>query len=239
MANNVFKRYEIKYFLTNEQYKNLKNIMQEHMEMDEYGLNTINNIYFDTPDYRLIRKSIEKPCYKEKLRVRSYGKLTKKTKVFVEMKKKYNGVVYKRRLTLPQDEAFDFLLEGKPLEEQCQIAKELSYFMKLYGNLEPAIALVYDREAFFGKVDEDFRITFDHNVRVKLENIDLSDNGEFKKVLDEDLVLLEVKTSMGMPAWLLEFFSANHIYKTSFSKYGTAYKKFLLPKLTGGVDHVA
>lgn len=239
MTNNVFKRYEIKYFLTNEQYKNLKKIMKEHMEMDEYGLNTISNIYFDTPDYRLIRKSIEKPCYKEKLRVRSYGKFTKKTKVFVEMKKKYDGVVYKRRLTLPQDEAFDFLLDGKPLEEQCQIAKELSYFMKLYKNLEPALNLSYDREAFFGKVDEDFRMTFDHNIRVKLENIDLKADGEFKKVLDEPLVLLEVKTAMGMPAWLLDFFSANHIYKTSFSKYGAAYKKFLLPKLTGGVNHVA
>lgn len=235
----TFKRYELKYLLTEDQYRGLQQVMDAHMQMDQYGKNTIRNIYFDTPDFLLIRRSLEKPMYKEKLRVRSYGNFTDKSAVFVEMKKKYDGVVYKRRLTLSQKEAFGFLVDHTPLEEETQIAKELAYFMEHYASLEPAIALHYEREAYFGLEDKDFRMTFDHDIRINLDNVSLGNEGVFTPILNPNMVLLEVKTGMGIPAWLLHFFSENKIYKTSFSKYGTAYQKFVLPKMKGANTYVA
>lgn len=238
-ATNVFKRYELKYMLTQQQYQGLRKAMAQHMEMDGYGKHSIHNIYFDTPDFLLIRRSLEKPCYKEKLRVRSYGTYTKDSPVFVELKKKYQGVVYKRRLSLPQGEAFPFLLEGTPLEETNQIGKELDYFMKHYQTLQPAMALHYEREAFYGKEDAEFRMTFDHSIRMGTQNVSLDPSAPCTPLLDDDRVLLEVKMAEGMPLWLTQFFSASHIYKTSFSKYGTAYQKTLLPQRKGEKFHVA
>ncbi|MFI3176738.1 MAG: polyphosphate polymerase domain-containing protein [Eubacteriales bacterium] len=235
----VFKRYELKYLLTREQYEGLKQLMEAHMVLDEYGKHTIRNIYFDTPDYRLIRRSIEKPCYKEKLRVRSYGDFKDTSKAYVEMKKKYKGVVYKRRLPLEGIGVETFLEEGKIEQDNNQIAKELSYFMHYYQTLKPAVALHYEREAYYGIEDHDFRMTFDQNIRINATHITLGDEREAVEVLPEGSILLEVKTAMGIPQWLLHFFSEHHIFKKSFSKYGTAYLNILLPQQKGGSNHVA
>ncbi len=235
----VFKRHELKYFLTPAQYRALQVAMKNYMRMDVYGRHTIHNVYFDTPDYLLIRRSIEKPCYKEKLRVRSYGTPTADGPVFVELKKKYNGIVYKRRMTLPQNEAFAFLVDGEALKERTQIGKEVAYFMEHYKTLRPAVALQYEREAYFGLWNEEFRMTFDQNVRIRTDVVSLAVEDGFTPVLDDDRILLEVKTSMGIPSWLLAFFGEHEIYKTSFSKYGTAYQKHLLPKLKGEHIYVA
>ncbi|MFI3213917.1 MAG: polyphosphate polymerase domain-containing protein [Eubacteriales bacterium] len=229
-AQMVFKRYELKYLLNIEQYRALKEIMKAHMALDQFGKHTINNIYFDTDNYLLIRRSLEKPCYKEKLRVRSYGSTNADSKVFVELKKKYDGVVYKRRLDLQEKEALDFLVRDIPLEQPSQISKEVQYFMKYYGTLVPKVYLSYEREAFYGLVNSDFRMTFDQNIRMKEYTELESKDKSVEEILSKEQILLEVKTGMGIPTWLLNFFSENQIYKTSFSKYGRAYEQFLLPK---------
>ncbi len=233
-TQTVFKRYELKYMLTYPQYQRLKQVMTSYMVLDSFGRHSIHNVYFDTDDFLLIRRSIEKPCYKEKLRVRSYGNEKQGGSVFVELKKKYQGIVYKRRLELPQDEAYDFLLQSTPLSAPTQISREISYFMELYQTLKPQIALHYEREAFYGLEYPDFRMTFDHQIRMNR----YQEKGS-TPILDGNIVLLEIKTGMGIPSWLLEFFTANSIYKTSFSKYGTAYQKFLCPQINGGTIHVA
>lgn len=238
-TNNVFKRYELKYFLTTTQYLDLVSIMSSHMQLDSFGRSLINNIYFDTPDYRLIRRSLEKPCYKEKLRVRSYGTTKESSTVFIEMKKKYQGIVYKRRISTTQQEAFQFLTEQVPLADQTQIVKELDYFLRYYENLAPALGLYYEREAFYGLENHDFRMTFDHNIHISTTDVSLLNKGHCTYILPKDIVLLEVKTGEGLPSWLLAFFRENKIYKTSFSKYGTAYQKYLLPTLLGGDTYVA
>ncbi len=235
MSNQmVFKRYELKYKLTMAQYKALQETMQAHMQMDDYGKHTIHNVYFDTPDYLLIRRSIEKPCYKEKLRVRSYGTQGEAANAFIELKKKYRGVVYKRRLSAPIKEGMAFLTQGEPLQEDSQIAHEIAYFVQMYPGLAPAVNLSYEREAYFGKEAPDFRMTFDQNVRVT--SYFCPEMSE-QSVLSDGVVLLEVKTAQGLPAWLLAFFSEQQIYKTSFSKYGTAYTDFLLPQWRRSLYH--
>ena len=140
---DIFKRYEMKYMLTKEQKELVLQAMAEYMKPDEFGRSTICNIYFDTPDYQLIRRSLEKPVYKEKLRVRSYGKAKEDGTVFVELKKKYKGVVYKRRISTSEKEAMAYLIQGEELSKQSQITDEISYFKQMYQGLQPAVYLSY------------------------------------------------------------------------------------------------
>lgn len=169
----VFQRYELKYLLTQEQKKKILQAIAPYMELDQYGRTTIRNLYFDTGNYRLARHSIEKPSYKEKLRVRSYSQADPESPVFVELKKKYRNVVYKRRIALPEKEAMEWL-QGGSCSQDVQISREVDYFLSYYRNLAPVVFLSYEREAFF---------------------------------------------------------SEERIYKTSFSKYGTAYQSMIYPGL--------
>ncbi len=226
---NIFQRYEMKYLMTKQQQHELYGLMLPYMQPDRFGRSTVLTIYYDMPDKRLIRKSLEGPCYKEKLRVRSYGTAKADSTVFVELKKKYKGVVYKRRLDMNERTAGDYLNNGMRLTNPTQISKEIDYFMRFYGKLEPSVFLSYEREAFAGKEDANFRMTFDRNILMRTYDMDLKKGVYGEPLLKEDMVLLEVKTAYGIPAWLLTFLNGRQIYKTSFSKYGYAYQKFMLP----------
>lgn len=236
---NVFKRYEIKYLITKKQDQLLKLAMEEHMTLDQYGKKTIRNIYFDMPNKLLIRRSIEKPLYKEKLRVRSYDLASAESQVFIELKKKYDKVVYKRRMSMSEAMSRQYLKEGQPLENSSQISREIDYFMTFYKGIEPSIFLSYEREAFYGIEDQDFRMTFDEEILFRDYDLSLQSGIYGERILDKGMVILEVKTALGIPMWLNDFFSENKIYKTSFSKYGNAYELFMLPKSLGGRKDVA
>lgn len=195
------------------------------MEPDKFGKSKICNIYFDTPDNILIRRSLEKPMYKEKLRLRSYGRVDEEENVFLEIKKKYDGIVYKRRIVLSEKEAMNYICNGIELSKQNQISREIDYFTSLYKNLSPVIYVSYDREAFYAKKDSDFRMTFDENIIWRDYNLSLTEGAYGKQLIDEDTVIMEIKTSKAIPLWLVKFLSENMIYKTSFSKYGNIYKE--------------
>lgn len=225
-AQMTFKRYELKYMLTRRQAALLKEAMQGHMAIDRFGHSTIRNIYFDTDNFRLVRRSIEKPLYKEKLRVRSYAKANAESPVYVELKKKFESVVYKRRLALPHRAAMDALESGAPLPEDSQIGREIEAFRAFYGEtLKPAMYLTYEREAYFPTDGEDFRLTLDENILWRTDHIDLGTNCWGTPVLRPDQVLMEIKTPGGIPLWMVRFLSENNIRRTSFSKYGTAYQQ--------------
>ncbi len=226
----IFKRYELKYLLTNEQKERVLSAMAPYMETDKYGKTTIRNLYFDTDTFLLIRRSIENPVYKEKLRIRSYGKATDNSTVFVELKKKYKHIVYKRRISLPDNEATAWLSGKRHPENHTQIADEIDYFMKLYGTLRPTVFLSYDREAYYAKGKADFRITFDDNILCRQEDLSLQSDIYGKRILPEGKVLMEIKCSGGIPLWMTDVLSKEKIYKTSFSKYGTAYRTLIFPQ---------
>lgn len=234
----VFKRYELKFLLTIQQKERLLVAMQNHMVLDQYGRTTIRNIYFDTPNYRLIRRSIEKPAYKEKLRIRSYAKANPDSTVFVELKKKYDSIVYKRRLPLTEEEAL-FWVTGKRHCSDCgQISQEIDYFMSYYEPLLPTVFLSYEREAYYCKDGSDFRITFDDHILCRQDDISLEGEIYGMSLLEEGMVLMEIKCSGGIPLWMTKLLSGEKIYKTSFSKYGTAYQKLIFPNTKGGLLHV-
>lgn len=232
---NVFQRYEIKYVVTKEQKKRLLMDMASYIQGDIYGKSTICNVYYDTPQHLLIRRSLEKPVYKEKLRVRSYGTARHDSTVFVELKKKYKSVVYKRRVSVRETDAMAYLRKRCPLPVQNQITEELDYFQLLYPELVPTVFLSYSREAFYAVDDENLRITFDENILWREKDLTLCSGVYGQPLMPENQVLIEVKTAGAMPLWLVDILSENKLYKTSFSKYGTVYQWMQQEKqLAGG-----
>ena len=228
----IFKRYELKYLITKAQKEYIQNKISEYMTPDSYGRSTVRNIYFDDDTYRLIRHSIEKPAYTEKLRIRSYKRAGDEDTVFVELKKKYKKVVYKRRISLPEAKAMAWLEGRTPAPVDTQITREIDYFMSFYSPLSPKVFLSYDREAYYSKDDPGFRVTFDDNILCRRHDISLSSEVGGVPILDDDHVLMEIKCSGGIPLWMTEILSENKIYKTSFSKYGTAYSTLIFPELS-------
>ena len=230
----IFKRYEMKYMLNRMQFEELKEEMEQYMIADEHGKSTICSLYFDTPTFLLIRRSLEKPVYKEKLRLRSYGVADADTIVFVELKKKYDSVVYKRRVGMTEWDAERYLLQHEQVMD-TQITREIDYCMTNYEKLAPSILLSYEREAYFGKGDHDFRVTFDQNILWRDYDLSLCKGIYGRPLLSEEQVLMEVKTAGGIPMWMVKFMSERNIYKTSFSKYGMAYTKIF----NGGIQKYA
>ena len=223
----IFKRSEIKYMIDEDIFRKLMEVMKKYMIADAYGRSTVCSLYFDTPDYLLIRRSLDHPMYKEKLRLRSYGVANESTKVFVEIKKKYDSIVYKRRIAMKESEAQRYLLHHEKVMS-CQISDEIDYCMDHYEGLAPAVMLSYEREAYYAKDDHEFRITFDRNILWRDYDLSLCKGIYGNPILKEDQVLMEVKTAGAIPLWMVEFLSGNKIYKTSFSKYGTEYKRYVL-----------
>ncbi len=232
MAQLTFSRKEKKYLMNQAQYQTLLSHIQPYLVADRYAQYTICNTYYDTPSFDLIRRSIDKtdkPDYKEKLRVRSYGAIGEEDICFLELKKKYKGIVYKRRLELPY-RVVQQILDGVPNTDvpactQVQILREIQAFCNLH-HPRPALFLAYDREAYTAKEAPDLRITFDRRIRYRWQSVDLhSDHGEL--LLPEDAVLLEIKLPVSMPLWLVRGLQAAEVVPTSFSKYGEIYKKKL------------
>lgn len=223
----VMKRYELKYILTPEQDEFFRKKLRGHMEVDKFGLTSIASLYYDTPDFRLINRSIEKPLFKEKIRLRSYGLATSDSPVFLELKRKAYGIVYKRRVqsTIPLVEKF-FSGDG----DICaggQINTEIKYFRDYYRTLVPACLIIYDRTAYF-EPGGDLRLTIDQNPRYRTSDLDLRVSMDGISLLPKGYSILEIKVQEAMPLWLSSILDEGKIYKASFSKYGEAYKQQMI-----------
>ena len=228
---SVFRRYEMKYLLTGEQKERILHAMSPYMILDQYGRSVVRNIYFDTDTYRLIRHSIEKPAYKEKIRVRSYSKVSESDTVFVELKKKYDHIVYKRRVAMSETDAMAWVCGQNKCQDTSQITREINYFLGFYSPLRPKVFLSYEREAYYTVKKSDFRVTFDDTILCRQNDLSLGSDVGGSSLLPENTVLMEIKCSGGIPLWMVQTLSKESIYKTSFSKYGTAYEKIIYPEI--------
>ncbi len=243
-ATCTFKRIEKKYLLSEAQYDALMSRIGQHLQPDAFGRSAVLSLYLDTPDRRIIRSSIEAVDYKEKLRLRSYGTAKADSTVFLELKKKYDGVVYKRRAAMTLAEAERYLRMGvKPFESQ--IMSEIDWAMRLYGRPQGAMMIACEREAWFDEAHPDLRLTFDRNIRYREHELRLDRGSEGIPLLPRNTVLLEIKTAGAMPLWLADALDAEGILPRSFSKYGAAYMRTLgekgrpIPLMTeGGERHV-
>ena len=240
----VFKRKEIKYLLSSEERNALLPILEAHMEPDAFAHSSISNLYYDTPDFRMVRRSLEKPMYKEKLRLRSYGTPENTSTVFPEIKKKAMGIVYKRRISLPYQEAVSFL-SGQQIAstdtcngttqqiastDMCdgttrQILHELGWMLASYENLSPRMFLSYERDSYKGISDPSLRLTLDQDILFRTDRLDLREGAFGEAILLPDQTLMEVKISNAAPLWLAQALSEIGIFPVSFSKYGRAYER--------------
>ena len=234
----TFRRYEKKYYITAEQAEALLNKIGDRMTPDEYGETVICNLYYDTPDYLLIRRSLDKPLYKEKLRVRCYGVPNEDSTAFIEIKKKFQKVVYKRRLDTTYQEALKYLKTGDTCQSG-QIKNELDWFLKSYKGLAPSTAVFYTRLAFFDKSNPELRITVDKDILWRRKDLDLTLGAYGEHLIDENYRLLEIKIPGAMPVWLAHILSELNIFPNSFSKYGKAFLSFIKDiSLFGGNKNV-
>lgn len=222
----VMQRVELKYILKREQLSQLYSAMAGRMEEDQFGLTTVASLYYDTPDRRLIRASLEQPAFKEKLRLRSYGRVTETAPVFLELKRKAQGTVYKRRIQTTVPQASRFLRGELAQIEDSQIGRELAAFRVHYRTLEPSCLIVYDRTAY-AEPDGTVRLTIDKSPRYCMDSPDLTRSNEGSALLPEGWAILELKVQDAMPLWLSHALSEGGIFKTSFSKYGEAYRREL------------
>ena len=224
LYQSVFERYEKKYVITGAQKEKLLSAINGRLVPDEFGESTVCNLYFDTPDYRLIRASMERPVYKEKLRLRSYGIPDENSNVFVELKKKYKSVVYTRRINMTYGEAVDFLCRRNFPRADTQVYGEIAYFMGFYRSLRPTVSIFCDRTAYFSSEDRNVCVTFDRNIRFRNQMLDLSTGSQGVKLLDSGLYVMEVKTLGSVPLWFSSALGELEIYPRAFSKYGKAYE---------------
>ena len=188
----TFKRYEKKYLVTQQQYNALAKVFAARMVPDRFAESTISNIYYDTPDFRLIRRSLDRPAYKEKLRLRTYRTPEADTEAFVEIKKKYDHIVYKRRVAMTYSEAQAYL-DGGAAPEQSQISREIDWFLHFYKGIQPAMCICYDRLALFDKYQPELRVTFDSGIRWRMDDLDLSSGSAGEQLLPHDTCLMEIK----------------------------------------------
>lgn len=235
MAIEVFNRYENKFILDNCTYLQLQDQLSQYMEQDSYnkahGFYTICNLYFDTKDNYLIRTSLSKPKYKEKLRLRAYGIPGEKEDVYLEIKKKVCGLVNKRRTTIKLNEAYAYVNTGILPEQKeymnKQVLQEIAYMLKIY-DLAPKLYLAYDRKALLGRSNRDLRITFDTNIRTRRHDLKLETGDYGEPLLEKGRWVMEVKAERSIPIWLSKLLADHQIYSTSFSKYGEDHKKMIL-----------
>ena len=222
---NVMKRYELKYLPDRGQTAFLVNRLKGHMEPDRYGLTSIASLYYDTPDFRLIRASLDKPGFKEKIRLRSYGPATEDSPVFLELKRKASGIVYKRRVQTTIPEVRQFFAGEDGLFPDRQISRELSWFRDYHRPLQPACLIIYDRVAYF-EPGGDLRLTIDFNPRYRMaDGLDLTTSMDGTLLLPEGDTVLEIKVQGAMPLWLTAILDEAQIYRNSFSKYGEAFRQ--------------
>lgn len=236
-----FKRYEIKYLLKEDQYQEFRERTNQRLMVDSYGETDICNCYYDTTDFRLIRNSMEKGIYKEKLRLRSYGiPEDDSSKVFLELKKKYQGIVYKRRESLSYNQA-QRILTGKgenPIREEgldSQIFHEIEWVLRYYKDLYPAMYLSYQRIALYEQTDVDnqgLRITFDRNLLWRTEQVNLMAGIYGDPLLEPGQRIMEVKAPGALPLWLVKLFDDMKIYPATYSKYGKAYEQTQIQRRT-------
>lgn len=220
---NTFKRREMKFLLDEEQYRTISAAVADFMTEDEFGLHTILNVYLDNRNNDLIRSSLGKPMYKEKVRLRCYGHAADdNSEAFLEIKKKYRGLTYKRRLEGEYKTLHDYISNGTLPEKRGQVFEELDYLIGRMG-LKPKIVICYDREAFYGNEDKEFRVTFDGNIRFRRDNLDLRHGDSGERLLSQPFRVMEVKSVGAIPLQLVRILSENKIYHGSFSKYGSIY----------------
>ena len=228
-GSQYFARVEKKFLATDVQTEGFLNAVSAYVKPDLYPSSDVNNVYYDTPDRLLIRRSLDKPTYKETLRLRCYGVPDDQTTAYIELKKKFQRVVYKRRLSMPYADAVSFL-DGKR-EPATQIEREVRWMFRIYPGLSPAYCIFYHRDSVIGVEDAEIRITVDRDIRWRDTDTDVRLGNYGRDLLPPHMRIIELKVHGSMPLWMVHALSAQQIKPATFSKYGNAFRQNTQPEL--------
>lgn len=291
--SSVFKRVEKKYRIGAAERAAVEAAAGGPMAVDAYGRTRITSLYLDTPERSMIARSVEKPLYREKLRLRAYGDAAgvalmgafgagpivrepgglplsdgevetrvaaglqvpgaaAALPVFFGIKKKFKGIVYKRRLALTLPAALAFV-SGLPYEQACarwplsdaalaaaalspvtrQIARELEMAMDRWLPLVPSMGIACDRVAWAYRPEmfqeREGDELFGSELRITFDDcLEYLDCHRFRSpwrpIIESSESVMEIKSAGPYPPWLVEVLSAERIYPASFTKYGNAYQ---------------
>jgi len=219
---SIFERHEEKYLVTKEQGAALQRLIAQNMVIGQLGDYFVHNVYYDTGNWDIIRASIEKPMYKEKLRLRFYGQYNPESQGFLELKKKFDGVVYKRRIAFPLGELKRRCVREIVSTYDSQISREIGFFLRSNPVSEKAY-IAYKRIAYADTEDRDLRITFDKDIFFHLCPLDNYNPQNGRRLLEHNQTVMEIKTTGAIPLWLTQALSEHNIFPVSFSKYGICY----------------
>ncbi|MFD1850905.1 polyphosphate polymerase domain-containing protein [Oceanobacillus bengalensis] len=230
MTIEIFRRREQKYLITTDQYSELVYQLLPYMRPDKFGVDgmyTVTSLYFESSDYKIYFETKNKLRYRQKLRLRIYNDTDINSTAFFEVKQKHKDVVNKRRMLLPLKEAYRYLerLENCSLDSyetsNLQVLREIDYFRSLY-RLEPAMVVSYDRHALHCIYDPDLRITFDHNLRCRNDDLQVEKGPHGINFIDKNLIVLEVKVNDSVPLWLTRILQQINCKQRSASKFCTS-----------------
>lgn len=225
MYDKCFQRIEEKYLLSQAQKEELLRHVSNYVTRDKHFRSSMRNIYFDTVNFDLVARSIEKPIFKDKFRVRSYDDPAKSKEVFLEMKMKYKGISHKRRTRISYEE-YQSYLHDHDFDQHDLIWREIDYYFRYY-DLRPMMYVAYDRESYAGTQDENLRITFDANLRSRMKNLELTNDRGTQNYFDQPTCIMEIKMMHALPLWLARALTELEIQPTSFSKYGQIYRSMI------------
>jgi len=228
---NIFRRREKKYLITSEQGAVLQKLASRYTEIDQQGEYLIRDLYYDTDNWDIICKSTEKPSYKEKLRLRLYGEYNSESQGFLEMKRKLNDIVYKRRIAFPVGELKNRRVSEIVSADGSQISREINYFLQI-NPVSEKIHIAYKRTAYNGIEGNGLRITFDRDIAFHLYSLNDGCFGENNadsgyQILEKTQMLMEIKTTGAIPLWLTGILSENNVFPISFSKFGVCYARHI------------
>lgn len=242
---DTFERKEKKYVLDEETLARFMQLVGDRFGDDQYAHSTISSLYYDTPQFSMINRSIEKPLYKEKLRIRCYDVPSDEAGVFVELKKKFKGIVYKRRIRM-SIEGGQAYLEGTPYSAASllgsaleakdmdmikqQNIREIDACLSRHGNIAPAIMIIVERHSIRSNDGSNIRITFDRNARWRAHNLRFDEGFQGTPIFSDDTVIMEVKALGTYPLWLVHALDQVGAYPVSCSKVGLAYKALCTAK---------
>ena len=246
MPITTFKRFEKKFIITREQYERLMPSILNYMDADAYCIDgksyNLVNLYFDDDDDSIIRESVRKPKYKEKLRIRSYDvPQSENSTVFIEIKRKFNGVVTKRRAALSYKEVLHYLQTGEHPQTDSyiynQVLDEIDTYLAQHP-CYPKVFISYDRHAYFMKDGSDTRLTFDENVLTRRDDLDLLLGNYGEPLLPPDKLIMEIKFTGAAPVWFSRLASGEGLFRTPFSKYGKEFERYYKQNRPSAIDYM-
>lgn len=202
--------------------------LDKYSEMMKDKHYTVRSIYFDTPDYDYYFEKIEGIKHRKKFRIRGYNELTPDSKVFFEIKRKYEIPIFKNRAVTSYDNVCKLFMNQSV--EKCISNSEKfphavdnvkRFFYHFYSDsLRPVILVIYEREAYLGLIDEKIRVTFDKNLRsVAFPTIDELYSESRARVALKDQFILEVKFNDYFPSWMKPIIGILGLKRESASKY--------------------